>query len=218
MCGRYELEDYMELNQRFGVQTVLSGLAPRYNVAPTQMMPVITAESPDELQMMRWGLVPFWSKDGKGLINARAETLDSKAAFKRSLQFRRCLVPAGGFYEWQRTATTKQPFFIHLRDAKLFAFAGLYSTWRSLSGEVIPTYTIITTEPNELMAPIHNRMPVILQRDDEAAWLDLDRTEPERLLPLLRSYPAAAMDAYPISELVNRPGNDSREILERLAG
>lgn len=217
MCGRYTLEDYLEIAERFNVQGLFASLKPRYNVAPTQMMPVIAEDNPHQLQLMKWGLVPFWSKDGKGIINARAETVGSKPAFKQSLQFRRCLVPAGGFYEWKQTEHGKVPHFIHLKDTKLFAFAGIYNVWTNAKGEEIPTYAIITTEPNELMATIHNRMPVILPQDGEAEWLDIDQTEPEQLLRLLRPYPAAAMEAYPISGLVNRPGNDSPELIRPLS-
>jgi putative SOS response-associated peptidase YedK len=217
MCGRYTLEDYLQIPERFNVQGYFASLNPRYNVAPTQMMPIIASDSAEQLQLMRWGLIPFWAKEPKGIINARAETIGSKPAFKQSLQFRRCLVPADGFYEWKQTEHGKVPHFIHLKDTKLFAFAGIYNVWTNPKGEAVPTYAIITTEPNELMAPIHNRMPVILPREDEAEWLDVDQTEPEQLLHFLRPYPAAEMEAYPISGLVNRPGNDSPELLKPLS-
>jgi len=216
MCGRYELEDYLEIGERFHAHQLALPLKARYNVAPTQVMPVIASENPALVQLMKWGLVPFWAKDGKGIINARAETVATKPAFKQSLQFRRCLVPAGGFYEWKQTEHGKVPHFIHLKDTNLFAFAGIYTVWTSTKGEEIPTYAIITCEPNELMASLHNRMPVILAPEDEAAWLDVDQSEPEQLLHFLRPYPADEMDAYPISGLINRPGNDNPDLLKPL--
>ena len=133
---------------------------------------MVISESPTHLELMRWGLVPFWSKDGKGIINVRAETVAEKPAFKQSLRFRRCLVPACGFFEWKRTEQGKVPYRIHLKDSPLFAFAGIYNAWTNPQGEDISTYAIITTQPNALMEEIHNRMPVILREEDEGTWLD----------------------------------------------
>jgi putative SOS response-associated peptidase YedK len=221
MCGRYAivLTGDGSLQRRFSLEEVPEAPAPRFNVAPTQTLPVITRNSPNRMEMMRWGLVPSWAKDmsiGSRMINARAETVAEKPAFRRLLRSQRCLVPASGFYEWKREGDGKTPHFIHLPDEPLFAFAGLYDIWRDPDGQAVKTYTILTTAPNDLMSEIHNRMPVILRREDEDDWLDPENTEPEHLLPLLRPYPAREMAAYPVSKMVNSPANDVPDILERV--
>ena len=218
MCGRYALVvmENGSLQRRFSLEEVLDETVTRYNVAPTQTMPVIVRHSPNHLEMMRWGLVPSWAKDvgvGNRMINARAETVAEKPAYRGPLRSRRCLVPATGFFEWKREGTSRTPYFIHLRDGALFAFAGLYDTWHAPGGEVVRSYTIITTAPNDVTAPIHDRMPVILDPEDEETWLDPDVTEPMHLLPLLRPYPARAMDAYPVSRAVNSPAHDAPDVL-----
>ena len=211
MCGRYELAETGAIQTRFNISSDPGSVAPRYNVAPTQTLPVVVKQSPNRLVLMRWGLIPAWAKDGKTetpLINARAETLAQKRTFRQLLSAQRCLVPASGFYEWKQTAAGKVPHYIRLKDEALFAFAGLYDRWTDQSGTELFSYTIITTEPNELMAGIHNRMPVILPREAEEAWLNPDETEAEQLLPLLRPYPAEAMEAVPVSRAVNNVRND----------
>ncbi|MHB8648359.1 MAG: SOS response-associated peptidase [Thermomicrobiales bacterium] len=220
MCGRYAIVLVGDgtLQRRFSLEELLDDPAPRYNVAPTQTLPVIVRNSPNRVEMMRWGLIPSWAKDpsiGSKMINARAETVAEKPAFRRPLRGQRCLVPASGFFEWKREGDGKIPHFIHLPDEPLFAFAGLYDIWRDPDGQVVKSYTILTTGPNDLMAGIHNRMPVILRREDEDEWLDPDNTEPEQLLPLLRPYPSHAMEAYPVSRIVNSPMNDVPGVLER---
>ncbi len=143
--------------------------------------------------MMRWGLIPSWAKDASGagrMINARAETVAEKPIYRTALRSRRCLVPANGFFEWRRAGTSRTPYFIRMKDESLFAFAGLYDSWRDPNGVTVMTYTIITTEPNALVATIHDRMPVILHREDENRWLDPDITDPGALVPLLRPHPA----------------------------
>ena len=221
MCGRYAivLESGGTLQRRFSLEESLDDPRPRFNVAPTQTLPVITRNSPNRAEMMRWGLIPSWAKDasiGSRMINARAETVAEKPAFRRPLRTQRCLVPATGFYEWKRDGDSKSPHFIHLPDEPLFAFAGLYDTWRDPDGQTVKTYTILTTEANAVMAGIHNRMPVILRREDEDEWLDPTNSEPEHLLPLLRPYPSGAMAAYPVSRMVNSPQNDAPALLERV--
>ncbi len=221
MCGRYAIVLVGDgtLQRRFSIEELLDDPAPRFNVAPTQTLPVITRNSPNRVEMMRWGLIPSWAKDagiGSKMINARAETVAEKPAFRRSLRSRRCLVPASGFFEWKRDGESKTPHFIHLPDEPLFAFAGLYDVWRDPDGRTVQSYTVLTTQPNELMAEIHNRMPVILRREDEDEWLDPANTEPEHLLPLLRPYPAHDMAAYPVSRMVNSPMNDAPHVLERV--
>lgn len=220
MCGRYAivLAGDGSLQRRFSLEDLLDDPQTRFNVAPTQTLPVVVRNSPDRVEMMRWGLVPSWAKDasiGSRMINARAETVAEKPAFRRPLRSQRCLVPATGFFEWKRDGDGKVPHFIHLPDEPLFAFAGLYDTWRDPNGQTVQSYCIITTEPNAVMAPIHNRMPAILRREDEDEWLDPENTEPERLLSLLRPYPAHAMAAYPVSRMVNSPANDAPGVLER---
>jgi putative SOS response-associated peptidase YedK len=202
--------------ERFGVENLQLDLEPRYNIAPTQTTPVITRNSPNRAEEMRWGLVPFWAKDpsiGNKMINARAETVAEKPAFRKALAARRCLVPASGFYEWKRDAGGKVPHYIFLRDTGSFAFAGLYEIWKDQDGQVLKTYTIITTTPNELMETIHNRMPVILSREDEGLWLDKEAEIPA-LLALLRPYPAEQMDAYVVSKAVNSPMHEGESLIE----
>jgi putative SOS response-associated peptidase YedK len=204
--------------RRFSLEERADDLAPRFNVAPTQTLPVIVRNSPNHVAMMRWGLIPSWAKDasiGSRMINARAETVAEKPAYRKPLRSQRCLVPATGFFEWKQEDDGKTPYFIHLPDESLFAFAGLYDTWRDPDGQMVQSYTILTTAPNALMVGIHNRMPVILRHEDEDEWLDPANAEPEQLLPLLRPYPAEEMAAYPVSRLVNSPQHDTPLVLER---
>ena len=171
------------------------------------------------LTQMHWGLIPSWAKDpaiGNRMINARAETLGVKPAFRVALRKRRCLVVADGFYEWQQRARGKQPIYIMLKSREPFGFAGLWDTWTSPEGEAIRTCTIITTDPNDLLKPIHDRMPVILTRDAEGVWLDPTIQEPARLLPLLKPYPPEEMEVYPVSTWVNKPAHDSPACIEAL--
>ncbi|MCA1666687.1 MAG: SOS response-associated peptidase [Thermomicrobia bacterium] len=220
MCGRYALVVVGDgsLQRRFSLEEVLDAPHPHFNVAPTQTMPVIVRNSPNRVEMMRWGLIPSWAKDatiGNRMINARAETVAEKPAYRKPLRSQRCLVPATGFFEWKRDGEGKTPHFIHLVDESLFAFAGLYDRWRDANGETVLSYTILTTEANALTADIHNRMPVILRREDEDDWLDPANTEPEQVLPLLRPYSASEMEAYPVSRMVNSPMHDAPDVLER---
>jgi putative SOS response-associated peptidase YedK len=221
MCGRFALSDTQQLSLRFEVEPGDEhDLIPRYNVAPTQMIPVIVEEDRRRvLRMMRWGFRPAWKQVSAGApdpINARAETLMERPMFRPAVAKRRCLVPADGFYEWKAEpgAKGKQPFYIHLKDGSLFAFAGLYVDGRDDEGLPIQTCAIITTGPNELMAEIHNRMPAILERDAEQAWLDPELSEPEVVLPLLHPYPAADMDLYPVSSRVSSARNEGPDLIE----
>lgn len=199
MCGRYTLYSTDELEDRYRVE-VSDAIRANYNVAPSQTMPVITI---DGLQMMRWGLVPPWAKDekiGYKLINARSETVFEKPMWKKPIMHRRCLVPADGFYEWKKIDSTKQPYFIHLNEGSLFSFAGIWETWKH-DGKEWQTYTILTTTPNEEMKSIHDRMPVILHRDDEAQWLSADSEEDIKVL--LRPYANGKLKTYTVSAEVN---------------
>lgn len=214
MCGRYSFCKLEGLEERFNVKRSTLKLYPRYNIAPTQEVPAIVNNGENQLIMPRWGLIPYWAKDmsvGSKMINARAETVDEKPSFKRSLQRRRCLVLADGFYEWKKEGRRKTPYRITLKNEEPFAFAGLWDSWMSPEGEVINSCTIITTIPNELMEPIHNRMPVILSPDVEEIWLDQSITDSHFLKSLLKPYPSEFMKAYEVSTLVNSPKNDLPE-------
>ncbi|MDR3602541.1 MAG: SOS response-associated peptidase [Desulfosporosinus sp.] len=214
MCGRFSIIDIEDIRERFKTEPI--DLKPNYNVAPSQDVPVILNNGSNKLAMFRWGLIPFWAKDpsiGNKLINARAETLDEKPNFKTSLQRKRCLVVADGFYEWKIEGSTKRPFRITLKNNELFGFAGLWDTWKSPIGDIINSCSIITTTPNDLMAPIHNRMPVILSRDSELVWLDQSIVDSHLLKSLLVPYPADLMIAYEVSTLVNSPRNNGPECL-----
>ena len=204
----------------FGVQEITDDLQPSFNVAPTDNVAVVLNNGVKQLVAMRWGLVPFWATDPKIAskhINARAETLTVKPAFKDAFKRRRCLVVADGFFEWQKQGATKTPLFIHLEPERPFGFAGLYEIWTPPLGEKLVTCTIITTEPNELVRPIHDRMPVILPKDAEDFWLDPAVEDHTRLLDLLQPYQASDMAAYTVSKLVNSVKNNSPECLERVS-
>jgi putative SOS response-associated peptidase YedK len=212
MCGRYTLHHKPEeIEERFDVEADEELVAPRYNIAPSQIIPTIVHADSREIIGCKWGLIPFWAKDpkiGNNLINAKAETLAEKPSFKHALAKRRCLIPADGFYEWlKRGKAPSQPMHIRLRDGGLFAFAGLWEEWKSPEGEPLRTCTIITVEPNEMVAKIHNRMPAILTTDEEAAWID-PKSKVADLLLMLRPYPTDEMEAIPVSRAVNRPSFD----------
>jgi putative SOS response-associated peptidase YedK len=220
MCGRYALrKPPEEIQQRFHLTNLVMEVGPRYNVAPSQAMPVIVqgAAGP-EARAMRWGLIPSWAKDpdpARGQINARAEGIAEKPSFRTPFRRQRCLVPADGFYEWVAQGAAKQPYFVRFQDDRLFAFAGIYDTIRSPAGEAIGTYTIITTTPNALLAPLHHRMAVILSPDDEADWLDPALTDAGLLDHFLRPFPSDEMEAYPVAPLVNNPRNDAPDLVQR---
>jgi len=221
MCGRYSLDDVDQFAERFAIADLdVADLKPRYNIAPSQTLPVIVNDGKHTVTPMRWGLIPSWAKDasiGYKMINARAESVAEKPSFKTLLQLQRCLIPASGFYEWKRVGTEKQPYYFHLRQERLFAFAGLYSLWHDREGKAVKSYTILTTTPNRLVARVHDRMPVILNKEAEAAWLNPDTVEPENVLPLLAPYPEAQMESYPVSSQVNSPTNDTKAVLQRLS-
>lgn len=218
MCGRFvRRRSSATLADEFRVNQISDDLQPSFNVAPTHNVAVVLEDGARQLVSMRWGLIPSWASDptiGSKLINARAETLTQKTAFKNAFRNRRCLVVADGFYEWQKQNGTKTPLLIQLRSARPFGFAGLHETWTSPSGESLSTCTIITTEPNEIVRPIHDRMPVILPKDVEDFWLDSSIEDHGRLLDLLLPYPAEEMEAYPVSPLVNSVKNDSIACIE----
>ena len=192
-------------------------LTPRFNVAPTQEHPIIIRQSPNQMIMMKWGLVPFWAKDpkiGNRLINARAESVAIKPAFRTSIKRKRCLVPATGFYEWKRADNGKVPYYVHLKDDSLFSFAGLFDSWHAPDGGQLKTFTIITTTPNAKMGRIHNRMPVMLSQEDEELWLTKEPLPDSELKRIFRSYPARLMDAYEVSKEVNNPRNENQGLIK----
>ena len=220
MCGRYSVLPKSTNGNSKAAKLIEKQLKePHYNAAPSQALPVITQQQPDKLQFFSWGLQPFWAKDAKSVkrsINARAETLTEKATFRSLLKSKRCLVPAAGFFEWQATAQGKVPCRIMLKSEELFTFAGLWDEWADKStGEVLHTFAIITTEANELVKPIHDRMPVMLSPEAEELWLDQNEPQ-EHLLSLLVPYRAEEMKAYPVSQLVNSPVNNVPEVLNSL--
>ena len=214
MCGRFSVAlSATTLASHFNVQESVEWRE-RYNLTPSQE--VLTVVQPAgggrEFRRMRWGLIPSWAKDpaiGNQLINARAETVASKPAFRTALRERRCLIVTDGFYEWQAQGGRKQPWCIRRRDGLPFAFAGLWERWADPGGKVIESCTIITTTPNEIIIKFHHRMPVIVSPGDYDRWLDPRIHDVELLLPLLVPYPATEMIAYPVSLLVNNPANDT---------
>jgi putative SOS response-associated peptidase YedK len=217
MCGRYITRDQAAIERYFNVSSHQFQLHDRYNVAPSTKVPVIRLiEDERVLSLMHWGLIPGWAKDpkiGYKTINARAETVATKPAFRAAYKARRCLIPANGFYEWKRDVEPKQPYFIHRRDGDPMAFAGLWETWNG-PDQTIESCTIITTKANELMAELHNRMPVLLDRQDFDGWMT---GKTEAVGQLLRPCPSEDLDAYPISRRVNNPRHEGPEILESAA-
>lgn len=221
MCGRYVLSELKNLAKRFNVEEVNFELTPRFNVAPGQDMPVVLHKAINQAQLMRWGLIPSWAKDaniGYRMINARAETVLEKPSFREPIRSQRCIVPSSGFYEWQKSTTGKVPYFFHLKDSPLFAFAGLYDQWKDPTGREVLSYTIITTEANDAVRPIHERMPVILTPDEEQAWIDTETYQMKDVVRFLRPYPAEKMEAYPVSKDVNSARLDAPELIRRLEG
>ncbi|MBN1429517.1 MAG: SOS response-associated peptidase [Anaerolineae bacterium] len=216
MCGRFTLMlDANGLQVAFPTFTPPPMVAPRYNIAPTQPVLAIANDGKSKIDFFLWGLIPSWAKDpsmGARMINARAETLAEKPSFKNAYKRRRCLIPADGFYEWQKGPDSKDrtPMFIHRQDRQPFAFAGLWETWHP-GDENILSCAIITTTANPLMAPIHDRMPVILPQSAWEEWLDPVEQPPAELDKFLRPYPANEMAAYPVSTLVNSAANDRPE-------
>jgi putative SOS response-associated peptidase YedK len=222
MCGRFTFTQLDEtVANLFGLAQVPQ-LPPRYNIAPTQPAPTVLQTSPNsprEFRLLYWGLIPSWAKDAKissKLINARAETVTEKPAFRSAFKKRRCLILADGFYEWQQQDGKKQPFYFRLQEGKPFAFAGLWEHWDNPEGESIDSCTIITTEANDVLRPIHDRMPVILEPENYDQWLDPQLQKAELIQPLLRPYPTEEMTVSPVSTKVNNPKNDSPDCIKAI--
>ena len=220
MCGRFTIVPTIDFSERFGLPAG-TAMPPRYNVAPGQEVPVLVRDGANRLVPMTWGFLPPAGKDpagGRPMINARAETLLSRPSFRDAAMSRRCLVPASGFYEWRREGRRKVPFYIRLKEAPVFAFAGIYDPGTGPSGCGCATFAVITTTPNELVAPLHDRMPAILPRDREADWARPGPVAPSDLGALLVPFPAPEMEAYPVSSAVNDPQNDGPGLIRPLKG
>ncbi|NNJ12275.1 SOS response-associated peptidase [Chloroflexales bacterium ZM16-3] len=220
MCGRYTLSATGgQVAERFDIADTPQ-LTPRYNIAPTQAVPLVRV-GPEgrELALLRWGLVPSWAKDlaiGAKMINARSETVAEKPSFRAALRQRRCLILADGFYEWQAAPGGKQPFYFRVHAGAPFAMAGLWESWRGPDDVAVQTCTILTTRANPLLAPLHDRMPVILPPDEYRLWLDPDMREAGPLEHLFEPFPAEAMESYPVGKGVNRVANDSAALIAPL--
>ncbi len=226
MCGRARLSsDVSEIKLRFSIppSRPTPNIAPSWNVAPTDLLPVVRYDQnahERRLDVMRWGLVPFWAKDikvGFANINAKAEGIETKPAFREAFRQRRCLVPVDNFYEWKKTATGKQPYAIALADRKLMALAGLWENWRSPAGERVRSFAVITTTPNELCAELHNRMPVVLAPTAWPIWLGEEPAGPPQLGALLAPYPDGGMICWPVSRRVGNVKNNDPSLIEPIA-
>lgn len=222
MCGRFTLFDTAaSLAEAFEVAEVPS-LSPRYNIAPSQAVAAVRippSGGAREVVLLRWGLIPSWAKDpslGDRMINARAETAAGKPAFRSAIRRRRCLVPASGFYEWKRTNGRKQPYYIRRPDGKPFGFAGLWESWEGPGQAAVESCTILTTSANELLLPIHDRMPVIVSPADYDLWLSPEVRDPEELARLFRPCPPEEVTAFPVGTAVNNPKTDSPQLIEPL--
>jgi putative SOS response-associated peptidase YedK len=218
MCGRYRLSRHKYLiEEKFGAVSSEEDWGPHYNIAPTQSIPIIRQNPKEpirELSLVRWGLIPWFAKDASvsaSMINARSESVDTKPAFRDALKSRRCLVPADGFYEWKKMGKGKQPYCFEVGDKELFAFAGIWDRWKNTEGKVIESCSILTTTPNALVSPVHNRMPVILDPDGYDLWLDPGMNDGRVVSDLLKPYDARQMHSYPVSTRVNQAANDDAE-------
>lgn len=223
MCGRYTLSTSpQDLTEHFGLDGVPEQLAPRYNIAPSQAVAIVreVAGLGRRLEMARWGLIPSWAKDphiGSRLINARAETLAHKPAFRHALRYQRCLIPADGFYEWKRMNGHKRPYWVGREGRRLFGFAGLWEHWEAPHGEHVESCTIVTTDASALMREIHDRMPAIVRPEHYQRWLDPTQHASEPVLALLGPYSGSDLIAYPVSRAVNNPRTEAAQLLEPVA-
>jgi putative SOS response-associated peptidase YedK len=218
MCGRYRLSRRKQIiEEHFDALSGEEDWSPRYNVAPTQPIPVIRQHPKEpvrELSLMRWGLIPSWAKDSSAaarMINARSETASTKSAFRDALKSRRCLIPADGFYEWKRNGKTRQPYCFEVNEGKLFAFAGIWDRWKDPSGQWVKSCSILTTTPNAVISPVHDRMPVILDPDSYDLWLDPGMTNAAATSELLKPCDGRLMRCFPVSARVNCVANDDEE-------
>lgn len=221
MCGRFTLTaDPHVIQQKFNLKTPPEALQARYNIAPSQPVGVITNDDPTVLTFHRWGLIPSWAKEesiGNRMINARSETLAEKPSFRAAFKRRRCLIPADGFFEWTGEGKDRKPMYVHLKDHELFAFAGLWEVWHNPDGDEIRSCTIITSEPNDLVKPLHHRMAVILREEDYQTWLAPQEMDAKDLMPLLAPLESERMAVYEVSKVVNKPQNDIPACIEPIA-
>jgi putative SOS response-associated peptidase YedK len=214
MCGRFTLHSRDRIQIK-GLSLLDLPFEARYNIAPGQtILAIADFGNGPELTSFVWGLIPSWSSDGKGFINARCETLEAKPSFSESFQQRRCLIPSDGFFEWRRLGRSKQPFYIQLNDESPFAFAGIWDQWNN-GEQLITSCAIITTAANELVGPLHDRMPAMLQPESYDVWLS-PKTDPTLLKKLLMPFPARKMKSHPVSSAVNHPENDNGELIVRV--
>ena len=224
MCGRYAIFGPVSRRNREALEFLeqQQDFTPTYNAAPTQQLPVfrVSARHDRELALLRWGLVPFWAKNaaiGAKLINARGDTVAEKPAFREAFRRRHCLVPMSGFYEWRKVGTGRVPYYVHLLNSDVFGVAGLHEFWPGRDGAApIESFTIITTDANELMRPLHDRMPAILHESDYEAWLAPKDQDPAALRALLAPYPAEEMRAYLVSPRINSAKNDGPELIQEV--
>jgi len=215
MCGRFTLHSRNKIRLK-GLATLDLPFEARYNISPSQSVLSLGDFGRGlESRLLTWGLIPSWSTDGRGFINARAETLEEKPSFSESFRLRRCLIPADGFFEWKRTGREKRPFYFQVDDEMPFAFAGIWDTWRN-RGDVVTSCAIITTAANELVSELHNRMPAILVPDVQDAWLDMKNNSVD-LLRLLKPFPASEMKKRHVSSRVNRPDTDGSDLIEKIS-
>lgn len=213
MCGRFSLELDDTFYPRYEIGNIIE-IQPNFNITPSSFIPVIVKNSPKKVVKMKWGFLPTWSK--YPMINTRAETINQKLYFKEAFIKHRCLIPATGFYEWKKTPVEKIPYYIHLKTNEYFSFAGIYTISKDIKGKEIYTCSIVTTKPNKLMEDIHDRMPVILTKQEEEIWVDKEMEDEKTLLELLDPYPADLMEAYGVSIRVNSPKNNDRELIQPL--
>lgn len=224
MCGRYSLyADYRTILERFDIEEASleeEQYSPSFNVAPTQQVVAVVSDGKkNRLGLLKWGLIPPWAKDqkiGSKMINARAETVAEKPSFRNAFKKKRCLVVADSFYEWKRMDNQKTPMRIRLKSGEPFAFAALWESWKSPDGKTVNSCTILTTGPNNLMEDIHNRMPVILTKEEEKIWLDPKEHDPEVLGRLLKPFEPTLLEAYEVSDAVNSPKNNGPELIEKI--
>lgn len=223
MCGRFTLfASFEKILEEFDIQRAIEEIfyEASYNIAPSQLiLSIINDGVKNRMGFLKWGLIPSWAKDEKiasKMINARSETVNEKPSFKKSFYQRRCIIPMDSFYEWKREGNTKIPMRIKMKDDSLFGVAGLWDTWKTPTGEAIHTCTILTTEPNDLMKEIHDRMPVILPKEQQMIWLNPYNRDEHQLQTLLVPFDKDQMVAYPVSDKVNSPKNNSAELIERI--
>ncbi len=219
MCGRFTLQEPPELLAEIFGLIEIPVFPSRYNIAPSQQVPVIRKDAGgrNHVGLLHWGLIPSWAKDqsiGSRMINARAETVHEKPAFRIAIRCRRCIIPSSGFFEWKLENGRKIPYYVRLKGDSPMCFAGIWDNWKSPEGNIIESFSILTTSSNKLIEPLHARMPVLLHPEEFSLWLCREVTDPEKLKHLYQPYPADLMEMYPVSQLVNSPKNEGAELIE----